>query len=402
VTRPAVVNDRVPVLSFLTNFLIGGTERQVVNLVQNHDRTRYDVHLACFRPAGPLRHEIDTAEVALAAYPITTLPSPWTLWQQGRLARYMRARRIRVVHSFGFYANVFAIPTARLSGVKVVVASIRDTGDHLTWLQKALQKWVCRAADHVLVNALAVRTVLLEQGYDDARISVIRNGIDVERFRVPAAGAVRGELGLPGDAPLVAVFSRLNRLKGIEYFLEAAALLAGRFESVRFLIVGDSVSQAYRDELEARAAALGLGERVVFAGFRSDVPELLAEVCVSVLPSLAEGLSNVVLEAMAAGVPVVATSVGGTPELVEDGVTGLLVAPRDAPALAEAIGSLLSDPLRRRAIGQAAQQRVAEQFSLEASVRATEQLYERLLRAAPARVREEAHGAQPVGDEEWR
>lgn len=414
--KPVAAGEPIPVLTFLTNFLIGGTERQVVNLVQSHDRTRFDVHLACFRRAGPLLQELDAADVALAEYPITTLPSPRTLWQQGRLARYVRARGIRIVHSFGFYANVFAIPAGKLGGAEVVVASIRDTGDHLTRLQKAMQKWACRAADHVLVNALAVRTVLVGQGYDPARISVIRNGIDVARFRARAAtSALRSELGWPEAAPVVAVFARLNRLKGLEYFLAAAALLARRFEDARFLIVGDSISQAYRDELEAHAAGLGLGSRVVFTGFRRDVPELLSEVCVSVLPSLSEGLSNVVLEAMAAGVPVVATCVGGTPEMVEDGVTGLLVPPRDAAALARAVGSLLADPARGRSIGRAAQQRAAERFSLEATVRATEQLYERLLRAVSER-RREARGGRgrkaavsvgappgpPLPDEEWR
>jgi glycosyltransferase involved in cell wall biosynthesis len=185
-------------------------------------------------------------------------------------------------------------------------------------------------------------------------------------------------LGLPTTAPLVAVFARLNRLKGLEYFLEAAALLMHRFEEVRFLIVGDSISSEYRDELETRARALGLGERIVFAGFRSDIPELLAEVSLSVLPSLAEGLSNVVLEAMAAGVPVVATAVGGTKELIEDGVSGLLTPPRDAAALAHAIGSLLADPERAERIGREGRRQATERFSLQATVEQTERLYERV------------------------
>ncbi|MCM2255756.1 MAG: glycosyltransferase, partial [Vicinamibacteria bacterium] len=370
----------VPVLTFLSNFLIGGTERHVVNLVRHHDRGRYDIHLACFRVAGPLLPEVDASVVALSEYPITTLKSLRTLGQQWRLLRYMRKHHIRIVHAFGFYANVFAIPVARFAGADLVLASIRDTGDHLSRLQKFLQKWTCRAADHVLVNAEAVRTVLVRQGYAASRITVIRNGIDVSRFAERRGGTeIRSALGFPRLASVVAVFARLNRLKGIEYFLEAAAILRAQFEDARFLVVGDSISEAYRADLEARARDLGLGERVVFAGFRSDVPELLREVSVSVLPSLAEGLSNVVLEAMAAGVPVVATSVGGTPEMLDDGVQGLLVPPRDAPALARAIGALLSDPTRRQAMGQAGRARAMARFSLEAAVRETELLYERLL-----------------------
>jgi len=367
----------IPVLTFLSNFLIGGTERQVVNLVKNHDRSRFEVHLACFRRAGPLLREVDNSDVALSEYPITTLPSLKTLAQQGRFIRYLRAHRIRVVHSFGFYANIFAIPAARIAGVALVVASIRDTGDHLTRAQKALQKSVCRAADRVLVNAQAVRDVLVDAGYDPKRITIIRNGIDVDRFNgLPSDPGVRASLGLPGAGPLVAVFARLNRLKGLEYFLDAAALLVNRFEHARFLIVGDSISSEYREELEMRARALGLGERIVFAGFRDEIPQLLSEVTISVLPSLSEGLSNVVLEAMAAGVPVVATAVGGTKELIEDGVSGLLVPPRDASALAQAIGSLLADPERGARIGRAGREAARERFSLQSTVEQTERLYE--------------------------
>lgn len=394
---------RVPTLTFLTNFLIGGTERQVVNLVRNLDRELFGVHLACFRLKGPLLPEVDPQKVALSEYPITTLASPRTLFQQARLARYLRAHHIKIVHSFGFYANVFAIPAARLAGVPVVVASIRDTGDHLTWLQKAMQKAVCRLADHVLVNALAVRAALLKEGYDPARISVIRNGIDVSRFETrERTPGMRAALGLPEQGPVVAVFARLNRLKGIEYFLEAAALLKTRFEEVRFLIVGDSISDAYRRELEAFAVARGLAGRVVFSGFRDDVPALLREVAVSVLPSLSEGLSNVVLEAMASGVPMVATAVGGTPEMVEDGVTGLLVPPRDASALAEAVSSLLADPSRGRTIGAAAKQRVATSFSLQATVRKTERLYEHLMSPVLDPLPALALPEQKRPEEDWR
>jgi len=416
VKKPATPAGPVPVLTFLTNFLIGGTERQVVNLVRNHDRARFDVHLACFRFAGPLLAEVDERAVALSEYPITTLPSLRTLFQQWRLLRYIQRRRIRIVHAFGFYANVFAVPVARLSGADVVMASIRDTGDHLSRLQKVMQKSACRAAHHVLVNAEAVRAVLISQGYDASRISVIRNGIDVSRFQADGeSSGARVALGFPPTARVVAVFARLNRLKGIEYFLEAAAILRDRHDDARFLIVGDSISEAYRAELEQRARDLGLAERIVFAGFRSDIPELLREVSVSVLPSLAEGLSNVVLEAMAAGVAVVATAVGGTPEMIDDGVQGLLVPPRDAPALARAIGSLLADPARRQSMGEAGRKRAKERFSLEAAVLETEKLYERLLLAgrkrslAPAGAsRNEAAAARlsppspPLGDEDWR
>jgi len=281
------------------------------------------------------------------------------------------------VHTYGLYPNIFAVPAARLAGASIVVASIRDRGDILTPLQRRIQKWVCRFAHCVLVNAETIRETLIEQGYRPEKIFVIRNGIVMSRFQKQVRGtALRKELNLPADAPLVLVFSRLNRMKGVEYFLDAAAILAKRFPAVRFVIAGDG---ANRRELEERAASLGIADRVVFTGFRTDIPILLSEASVSVLPSLSEGLSNSLLESMAAGVPVIAANVGGNPEIIEDGVSGKLVPPRDAAALAAAMGDFLGDRDLAARFGEAGRQRVTELFSMERSVHEVESLYHRLV-----------------------
>jgi glycosyltransferase involved in cell wall biosynthesis len=246
-------------------------------------------------------------------------------------------------------------------------------------MQRRLQKLVCRLADCILVNADAIRENLIEQGYDRSKIVVIRNGITMEKFREARRGAViREELGFPASARLVGVFSRLNRMKGIEYFLDAARVVAERFPDVCFLVVGDG---AIKGELEEQARRLGLAQRIVFTGFRSDVPDLLMEAAISVLPSLSEGTSNTLLESMAAGIPVVATRVGGNPEVIEDGVSGLLVPPRDSTALAAVIGRLLEDEELALGLGQAGIRRVAELFSIEGSIDQTEHLYQRLVEA---------------------
>jgi glycosyltransferase involved in cell wall biosynthesis len=298
------------------------------------------------------------------------------LWQAIRLAYYVRRNLIQVVHSYGFYPNVFTVPVARLAGASIVVASIRDTGDLLTPMQTRLQKLVCRFADCVLVNADAIRERLIEQGYDPSKIVVIRNGIALSNFaRRERSAVLRSELGFPPSARLVAVFSRLNPMKGVEYFLDAAFILAERFPDVRFLVAGDGGS---KKELEDRACRLGLGSRVVFTGFRSDVRELLSEATISVLPSLSEGTSNTLLESMAAGIPVIATRVGGNPEVIEDGISGLLVPPRDSAAIAAAVGRLLEDEELASRLGQAGMRRVSDLFSLSRSVHETEHLYQRL------------------------
>jgi L-malate glycosyltransferase len=393
--------DRVRLLTFTTLFAIGGTERHVVSLAGGLDYSRFELEFGCMRRSGEFLEQIQARGLVVNEYPVARLYGPRTVAQQIRFARYLRRRRIHIMHSYNFYPNVFAIPAARLARTPVVLASIRDTGAYLTPRQCRVQRLTCRLADHILVNAEAVRQWLTAEGYDPARISVIRNGLDLSRF-TPAgdAASLRRELGLPAGAPLVAMLSRLSRMKGVEDFLDAAATVAERFRDAHFLVIGDTIDHdgpRYRRELEDRAARLGLQKRVIFTGFRLDVPRLLSAVTVSVLPSLSEGLSNTILESMAAGAPVVATRVGGSPEALEDGVDGLLVPPRDSAALSRAIGWVLDHPEAACEMGCRARARVAEEFSLQRMIRETECLYARLLESPPRRRRM----ARSVLDGRW-
>jgi glycosyltransferase involved in cell wall biosynthesis len=389
--RPSISpEDRVRLLTFTTLFAIGGTERHVASLADGLDHSRFDLEFACHRRSGEFLAQIEARGLAVSEYSVTRLYGPHALAQQLRFARHLRRRRIQIMHSYNFYPNVFAIPAARMARTPVVLASIRDTGAHLTSRQRRVHRLWCRLADHVLVNAEAVREWLTAEGYDPSRISVIRNGLDLSRFTPGGdASSLRRELGLPDGVPLIAMLSRLSRLKGVEDFLDAAATVAARFKEARFLIIGGNINpdgSGYQRELEDRAARLGLQQRVLFTGFRLDVPRLLSAVTASVLPSLSEGLSNTILESMAAGAPVVATRVGGSAEALEDGVDGLLVPPRDPVALSRAITWVLEHPEAARELGRRARARVAEEFSLQRMIRETECLYARLLER-PARRR---------------
>jgi len=369
-------SDRLNILQFVTLFGIGGTERQVLNLIHGLDSSRFGVEVACLKRWGALLPEMEAAGVPITEYKTTSLYNHVAMWNQMRFLNHLRKGNVDIVHTYGFYSNVFGLPPARLSGAKVL-ASIRDTGEHQTPMQRRVEKLYCRMADCVVTNAEAVRKRLTNEGYDAEKIVVIHNGIELTRYaRKPGELGLHRELGVPSTTPLVAVFARLNELKGLEYFLRAAAGLIERFDDVRFLIVGDGAS---RVELEKYAGELGLNKHVVFLGFRLDVPTLLSEISVSVLPTLSEGLSNSILEAMAASVPVVATRVGGNPEVVQSGITGLLVPPRDADRLAQAIGQLLEQPQLARKFGLAGRDRVSKQFALEQMTRATGRLYEGLM-----------------------
>jgi glycosyltransferase involved in cell wall biosynthesis len=380
--------EKIRLLQLTTVFAIGGTERQLVNLANGLDASRFDVRLACLRRWGALLGELEQT-LPPAEFPITSFYRPDTLLQQLRFAALLRRQRIQLFHAHGFYPNVFGALPARLAGTPVVITSVRDQGDSRTPLQEKALRLACTISHGIVVNAEVIRAQLIGQGYPEAKIHVIRNGVDLSRF---ASGRgqtdLRRELGLAADAEILAVVSRLNRSKGIDDFLCAAALVAGRHPRARFLVVGDTYGAtpgsatgigSYRVELERLAQRLGLGERVIFTGFRMDVPELLSQVSLCVHPSHSEALSNSLIESMAAGAPVVATRVGGNPEVVEDGVSGLTVPARSPEALARAIDLLLDQPQLAARFAEAGRRRVREQFSVERMVRDTERLYLALL-----------------------
>ena len=328
------------------------------------DRTRFDVEFACLRRWGPFVEELAQRNIPLTEYPVATFCSLAAVAQQARLARHIVRRGVQIVHAAADdvpRGNVFATPPARLVA-PVVIASIRDRAPYLTAMQKRVQRYACRFADCILVNADAVKDWLIDEGYDASKISVIRNGVDLARFDdAPPPSQLRRELGLPDRTPLVGVVSRMP--------------------DARFLVVGETspMDRDYLGELQQYAGRCGVADCVIFAGLRTDIPGVLASLDVSVMPSLNEALSNVVLESMAAGAPTVATRVGGTPEALVDGVTGILVPPADSSALADAIVHLLKDAALAGQVGHAARARIADHFSIRRMVRATEDLYVELL-----------------------
>jgi glycosyltransferase involved in cell wall biosynthesis len=222
----------------------------------------------------------------------------------------------------------------------------------------------------------------MAQGVKQQKIEVIRNGVKLPARRAGkrGAGGIRQEFGIPAEAPVCACIGRVVSGKGIDVYLRAARVLINQNRNVRFLMIGaHSVETNHKFEMEELARELQLDGRFIFTGERHNVDEILHDIDIVVHPSLTEGLSNVVLEAMAAGLPVVATRVGGNPELVQDRRTGVLVPPRNAAALAHAIGFLLDHPQIARQFGEAGRERIVQEFSVSEMLRRTEDLYLRLV-----------------------
>ncbi|MGI0135226.1 MAG: glycosyltransferase family 4 protein [Candidatus Micrarchaeaceae archaeon] len=381
--------DKIRLLKFMTNLATGGTEKQVLNLIRRLDREKYEVFLGCLGRWGELFADIKNECVAIDEYSIKHMYGYKTFQQQLKFSRSLARRRIQIVHSYNFYANVFCVPAARFAGVPCV-ASIRSLGVYLTPMQCRVQNWFCRLADVVLVNAEAIRRWMLEQGFPEHKLRVIRNGVDFARFQgIEDRGALRQELGIPRNAPVVVMLSRLDSNKGADYFLEAAPQIVRLCPDAHFLVVGGGrifdgsyglqPDVALSKRLHERALQLGIGKRIHFTGMRSDVPDILSMATVSVLPSFSEGISNTLLESMAAGVAVVATNVGGTPEVVRNGHDGLLIPPGNARAIADAVSSILVNPLLATQLSVQGRERVSKSFTFDNMVQQTQEVYMEIL-----------------------
>jgi glycosyltransferase involved in cell wall biosynthesis len=284
---------------------------------------------------------------------------------------------VDIIHAHKFGSNVWAALLGRALGVPVVIAHEHTWSFEGQRGRRLVDRHVvARFCDAVIaVSEADRRRMVAEVGMPADRVALIHNGI--AGYGGGDGASVRRELGVTAAAPVLIQTATLRPQKAVEVMIAAAALVRGTHPDVRLLVAGQGETAA----LEDAASAHGVADTVALLGPRGDVPDLLAAASVGVLSSDFEGMPLAILEYMAAGLPVVATDVGGVPETVRDGETGFLVAPRDPPALAERIGRLLDDPALARKMGEAGRRRQQEAFSLEAMVGAVTALYLRLLTA---------------------
>jgi len=377
------LNEPVPVLQFANQFAIGGAEGQFVARVRALPE-RFRPVVACVHKEGPNLQAIEEIGLHVEVFGLTgSLARPSTGKQIVRLAVFLVQNRIKLVHANDFYTNVLAVPAARLAGAKVI-ASRFDLAHWYSPQAHVVEALACRAADAVYVNARAVRDMCVrEEAVSARRVVVVHNGIDLTRFDrargQPLQAPVPG-LELRGDGksrrPAVILVGNLYPVKGHLDLIEAVEEVRRRIPDVLVLCAGEGVM---RPSVEQQIRARGLRDTVVLLGHRLDVPALLDRAHVGCLPSHAEGLSNAVIESMAAGLPVVATSVGGNVELVEEAVTGHLVPAHRPALLADRLVTLLSAPDQARKLGSRGRARVEADLTLAAMARKTGELYDAVL-----------------------
>jgi L-malate glycosyltransferase len=352
----------------INTFETGGSERQFTVLAQNLSVSKFQLHLGCVRNRGALAGSFpDVPE-----FPLWGSLFGWeSLQSRLKLSRCLRAKQVQVAHAFDFYANLTLIPAACFARVPVVIGSHRQLGDLMTPAQFRVQAVAFRWCDAVVCNSHAAADRLARAGLAREKLAVIGNALPDAAFE-PAAPALPQRPGVLR----VGMVARMNHhYKNHAGFLHIAAAIHNRMPEAEFLLVGDG---PLRPELEHQAAVLGLGDRVIFLGDRRDIPAVLAAMDVAVLTSDSESLSNALLEAMAARLPVVAYDVGGNAELVNQ-ERGALVTPGNETEFAQTILRLLSDADLRGQQGANGRRFAEGNSRLESVLRAYEDLYISLL-----------------------
>ena len=389
-TQPHSPRSPVRIAYLVPRLDVGGTERALVALLEGMPGDRFEKHVLCLSGFGPLEgavrntgaelHDLGYARRRAAGNSAlrTALSFPAAVW---RLYRYLRARRIEVLHTMIPVCNVYGAIAGRLVGVprlcctKLSLGKYRDSMPMLARMEDITGRWFHLV--HCKSRGIA-DDVVRREPIPRGKLRIVYNGIRVEQYEAAwDRSAMLKELGVPDSAYVVGVVANLNAYKGHGDVIEAATRVAGQLPDLHLVFVGRD--DGIGDEIRKQVAAAGLDARVHLVGPRSDIPRVMAALDALVSASHEEGFSNVLLEGMASGLPVVATNVGGNPEAVEDGVTGTIVPPRDPAAMASALAALARDPDAAHEMGKRGRQRARAMFSHEAMIAGMVAFYEELL-----------------------
>ena len=374
---------------------MGGAERSLLDLLKLLDKKRY-YPIVSIPSEGKLMWELKNmgTEVKVIAYHPEVfklsrgnggpcfgklLLTPWYLLPTlFKMASFARRRNIDLIVTNGIKCHLLGSVLSSLTGAKLIwhVRNFVETG----WAKWGLCSMGRFFPDRIITNSNAVGGIFSTNG----RKETVYNGIDLSHFdRNLDGGKIRSEFKIGKDTPLIGTIGHFAPLKGYEELLGAVREVVGAGFNVKLALVGDCIyphSKGYKEKLLSLADSNGLKDKVIFTGFREDIPELLASFDLFVLPSRSEGFGRANLEAMAMGKPVISTNIGGIPEVVLDGVTGILVSPGKPKALSHAIMRLLDDPGLRESMGREGRRRVEGHFTLKTHVQGIEKIYREILR----------------------
>lgn len=364
---------KYPVLLMARELEAGGSERQMTEIALGLDRSRFEPYVGTFRPAGLRGDDLRAAGVPVVHLPVYSFRSPAAFAGAWRLARFIRTRGIRLVHTFDAPLTVYATPVVRYFTKAVMLSSQRGRRE-LTPEYHKLLRWTDRRVDGVVVNCQYLKRHLMEdERVPEPLIRVCYNGIDLERFH---PGPAERLPSLPADAFVIGTVCVLRSEKGLATLIRAFARVRQLRPQMKLAMVGSGPEQASLQDVARQAGVL---EDCVWQSSTPGVAGWLRSFDIFVLPSLSEALSNSIMEAMACGCPVVASDVGGNPELIEHGVRGLMFASGNAAALVESLAKLIDDESLRRSLAAAGERFIRERFPRRAAAARMAEIYESFL-----------------------
>ena len=377
------------VLFIIDSFEQGGSERQALQLLtQLHESGRVNVRLACLQDKGSLKADAERLGIGeIHEYPLTSFYDLNFAKQIRRLVSFIKENQIDVVHAHCFYTNIFGMTGAYLARVPARITSKGETDGFRSPMQKRAERMSFRLAHRVIANCLVVQNQLIREGVNPKRIIQHYNGLDLDRMKAVAGLTREAALKMfvlpPGRRFISIVANLRNPVKDHPMFLRAAARVRAVVPDASFVIAGEG---ELMPGLRQLAAELGIADDVHFIGRCDDVASLLFASHIGALSSKAEGFANAILEYMAAGLPVVATDVGGVREAIVEGETGHIVASGDDEAMAARIIQVLKDDEKARMMGARGKAIVSERFSSEHHLHNTLELYDELLRKHAGRL----------------
>jgi glycosyltransferase involved in cell wall biosynthesis len=375
---PSPEQKPIHVVFSIDTMSVGGTEMNALRTAAQLDRSKYRLTVVTLRGDGPLAKRYADLGIAVRRFPIYSLYSPATVRQSVRLARFLKDENVAIVHCHDQYSNFFSVASARLARVPVIIASKRWL--HSTPVYRVANGIGFRLSTRVLANSPAVATSLeRDDRLGSKRIVVLPNFVDDGAFSPPSESELRqwrDELRLEPDARIVGIVASLSAIKDHATLFRAVAKLRTRWPALRVVVVGEGPMLS---SLEMVADTLRIGDIVRFAGLRPQIPSFHHLFEISALSSTSEGFPNSLVEAMAAGRPIVATNVGGVPDAVRHGENGLLVPPGDSDAFANALDELLGNGDRARSMGARGLTRARDEFGTRAVIGSLQHLYDELL-----------------------
>ncbi len=363
---------KIKLLHLISRLDIGGAERQLLSLVSCLDKEKYDICVGYFEGEGELKKEFQKAGVKTKKFKLMGL---WDISICWRLYQDMRANRYDIVHTHGFKADLCGAILGKLNAVPLIISTIHNQEQYLkNPIIRLLEEWIISPIDDtIIVVSEGVKRFLIDTtGIPEGKIKKVCYGINPGDIKIDKYKDIRGEFGIDKDAILIGCIGRLVEQKGHRYFIQAAEKVIERNPKAKFFIIGRGKQEKHLKNL---AKSFNLDSSVIFTGFREDAYSIIDKLNLIVMPSLWEGLGLVLLEAMALGKPIVATDVGGIPEVVENKKTGILVPAKDPNALVEAINDLLEDCSVAARMGEMGLVSVKERFSSVKMVKKTEFIY---------------------------